>query len=124
VKFAVDHHAHFEVMYRPELYRPDTPEIRAARAATAVLLYGTEKTDAKQFEAGVAAWAIVHGLATLWLDGSLPRGLGDDPRGDHPSRGRPPERQEPLSQDRRLRLPLRLRFGITGAGMKIEQLEP
>jgi AcrR family transcriptional regulator len=79
VKFAVDHRAYFEVMYRPELYRPDAPELQAARAATAVLLYGTEDANAKQLEAGVAAWAIVHGVATLWLNGSLPSGLGDDP---------------------------------------------
>jgi AcrR family transcriptional regulator len=79
VKFAVDHRAYFEVMYRPELYRPDAPEVRAARAATAVLLYGTEEATAKQLEAGVAAWAIVHGLATLWLNGTLPTRLGDDP---------------------------------------------
>jgi hypothetical protein len=66
-------------MYRPELYRPDAPELRAARAATAGLLYGTDDADAKRLEAGVAAWAIVHGLATLWLNGSLPTGLGEDP---------------------------------------------
>jgi AcrR family transcriptional regulator len=79
VKFAVDHRAYFEVMYRPELYRPEDPDLRAAKATTAVLLYGTEEADAQQIEAGVAAWAIVHGLATLWLNGSLPSGLGDDP---------------------------------------------
>jgi AcrR family transcriptional regulator len=79
VRFAVNHRAHFEVMFRTELYHPDAPEIRAARAATSVMLYGTEKADAKQLEAGVAAWAIVHGLATLWLNRSLPKGLGDDP---------------------------------------------
>jgi AcrR family transcriptional regulator len=79
VRFAVDHRAHFEVMFRPELYHPEAPEIRAARAATSVMLYGTDKADAKQLEAGVAAWAIVHGVATLWLNHSLPKGLGDDP---------------------------------------------
>src|SRR6516164_4600239 len=34
VRFAVRHRAHFEVMYRPELYRPDDPEVRQARAGT------------------------------------------------------------------------------------------
>ena len=29
--------------------------------------------------AAVAAWSLVHGLATLWLDGNLPPQLGDDP---------------------------------------------
>ena len=28
VRFAVDHRAHFEVMFRPDLYRADDPEVR------------------------------------------------------------------------------------------------
>ena len=79
VRFAVSHRAHFEVMYRPELYRPDDPEIRQARAATAVLLYGTASPDAGRLAAGAAAWSLVHGLATLWLNGNLPPQLGSDP---------------------------------------------
>ncbi len=27
----------------------------------------------------VAAWSLVHGLATLWLNRNLPHQLGDDP---------------------------------------------
>src|SRR5262249_49774966 len=38
VRFAVSHRAHFEVMYWPELYRPDDPEVRKARAAASVFL--------------------------------------------------------------------------------------
>ena len=34
VRFAVSHRAHFEVMYRPELYRPDDAEVLEARAGT------------------------------------------------------------------------------------------
>jgi len=79
VRFAVSHRAHFEVMYRPELYRRDDPEVREARAAAAVLLYGTATPDAGQLAAGAAAWSLVHGLATLWLNGNLPGQLGDDP---------------------------------------------
>ena len=79
VRFAVTHRAHFEVMYRPELYRPDDPEVRQARAAAAVFLYGTDRPDARQLAAGAAAWSLVHGLATLWLNGNLPAELGDDP---------------------------------------------
>jgi AcrR family transcriptional regulator len=79
VRFAVRHRAHFEVMYRPELYRPDDPEVRQARAATAALLYGTASPDAGQLAAGAAAWSLVHGIATLWLNGNLPEGLGNDP---------------------------------------------
>src|ERR1700746_2647698 len=79
VRFAVTHRAHFEVMYRPELYRPDDPEVRQARAAAAVILYGTPSPDAGQLAAGAAAWSLVHGLATLWLNGNLPQQLGNDP---------------------------------------------
>jgi AcrR family transcriptional regulator len=79
VRFAVTHRAHFEVMYRPELYRPDDPEVRQARAAAAVFLYGTDSPDVAQLAAGAAAWSLVHGLATLWLNRNLPAQLGDDP---------------------------------------------
>jgi AcrR family transcriptional regulator len=79
VRFAVSHRAHFEVMYRPELYRPDDPKVRQARAGAAALLYGTDRPDAGQLAAGAAAWSLVHGLATLWLNGNLPQQLGDDP---------------------------------------------
>jgi AcrR family transcriptional regulator len=79
VRFAVSHRAHFEVMYRPELYRPDDAEVLDARAGAAVLLYGTTSPDAGQLAAGAAAWSLVHGLATLWLNGNLPPQLGDDP---------------------------------------------
>jgi AcrR family transcriptional regulator len=79
MRFAVSHRAHFEVMYQPELYRRDDAEVGEARAAAAVLLYGTASPDAGQLAAGAAAWSLVHGLATLWLNGNLPPQLGDDP---------------------------------------------
>jgi len=79
VRFAVNHRANFEVMYRPELYHPDDAEVLEARAAAAVLLYGTDRPDAGRLAAGAAAWSLVHGLATLWLNGNLPEQLGDDP---------------------------------------------
>jgi AcrR family transcriptional regulator len=79
VRFAVAHRAHFEVMFRPELHRRDAHELREARARAAALLYGGDGAAARSLEEGVAAWAVVHGLATLWLDGNLPPQLGDDP---------------------------------------------
>jgi hypothetical protein len=79
VRFAVTHRAHFEVMYRPELYHADDAELREARASTAVLLYGTRQATDDQVAAGVAAWSLVHGIATLWLNGNLPARLGEDP---------------------------------------------
>ncbi len=79
VRFAVTHRAHFEVMYRPELYHRDDAELARARADAAALLYGSGVPDTESLSEGVAAWAIVHGLATLWLNGNLPPQLGDDP---------------------------------------------
>jgi AcrR family transcriptional regulator len=79
VRFAVTHRAHFEVMYRPELYNHTDRELLQARAAAAALLYGSHHPDIEQLNEGVAAWAIVHGIATLWLNGNLPPQLGRDP---------------------------------------------
>jgi AcrR family transcriptional regulator len=79
VRFALDHPAHFDVMFQPGLYHADDPDLLAARAGTALLLYGTDDADERQLAAGVAAWSIVHGIATLWRNGNLPTALGDDP---------------------------------------------
>jgi AcrR family transcriptional regulator len=85
VRFAVGHPAHFAVMFRPDLVHADDPELVAARAASSAALYGgVHQIDGGDPEpergtAGIAAWAIVHGVATLWLAGALPDRLGDDP---------------------------------------------
>jgi AcrR family transcriptional regulator len=74
VGFAVDHRAYFEVMFRPDLYRADDPGVVAAREKSGrALAEGAGDPTAR-----LAAWSLVHGLATLWLSGSLDR--GDDPR--------------------------------------------
>jgi AcrR family transcriptional regulator len=85
VHFAVTHPAHFEVMFRPELYRADDPELAAARERAAEALYAgvAELPDQAAGggdvrEAGLAAWSMAHGFATLWLSGALPD-LGGDP---------------------------------------------
>jgi AcrR family transcriptional regulator len=85
VRFAVERRPYFEVMYRPDLYRATDAELVAARRAAGALLYGPVAGLAggdpgfDPLRAGVAAWALVHGLATLWLGGNLPPQLGDDP---------------------------------------------
>src|SRR5215218_7041770 len=84
VRFAVDHRAHFEVMFRPELYRTDDPELVRARDAARAMLYppaaeAANEGGADAERAAVAAWSLVHGLATLWLNQNLPPQLGDDP---------------------------------------------
>jgi AcrR family transcriptional regulator len=77
VRFAVRHRAHFEVMFRPDLHHADDPALAEARArAGAVLAGGVEALRADDPRtAGVAAWSIVHGFATLWNTGNL---AGDD----------------------------------------------
>jgi len=85
VRFAVDHRAHFEVMFRPDLYHPDNPEVAAARRRAADALYGGVESVTATGRgpdiplAGVAAWSLVHGFATLWLNHAVPTTLGDDP---------------------------------------------
>ena len=74
VRFAVGHRSHFEVMFRPELQRRDDPALLEVKARANALLY----PPAGSVDAGVAAWSLVHGFATLWLDGALPD-LGADP---------------------------------------------
>ncbi|MGP4028865.1 TetR/AcrR family transcriptional regulator [Actinomadura sp. 3N407] len=84
IRFAVDRRPYFEVIFRPELYRPDDPEVTAARArADRVLTEGVRGVSPGRPDddrtASIAAWSIVHGFAHLWLSGALPAGLGDDP---------------------------------------------
>ncbi|MFJ5541126.1 TetR/AcrR family transcriptional regulator [Micromonospora chalcea] len=81
VGFAVRHRAHFDVMFRPELYRADDPELTAARARSGDVLRDrvTRHTGREPDTDALAAWSIVHGFATLWLSGALPPRTGDDP---------------------------------------------
>jgi AcrR family transcriptional regulator len=83
VRFALDHRAHFEVMFRPELFRADDPALVEARERAATMLYGppTELTGdaAKGISGAVAAWSLVHGFATLYLTGNLERAVPGDP---------------------------------------------
>jgi hypothetical protein len=81
VQFAVDQPALFRLLCRPELRSNDAaePASEAGRAAYAVLVDAVEAclaTGEVQGEAdalALAAWSIVHGLATL-ARGLMPRG--------------------------------------------------
>ena len=53
--------------------------LSAAILMTPVALGGSEGPVHGPLRAGVAAWSLVHGLATLWLNQNLPPQLGDDP---------------------------------------------
>lgn len=83
VTFARTHRAHFEVMYRPELYHADDPDLVEAREAAAATLYGPTTELAGEATtgplAGVAAWSLMHGFATLWLNGNLDRVVHGEP---------------------------------------------
>jgi AcrR family transcriptional regulator len=79
--FAVGHRAHFEVMWQRDLLHQDDPGLTAAGDATfALLLGGVHDAQAEGWAAGAdpdtvayLAWSVVHGLAALWLGGSLQR---------------------------------------------------
>ncbi|HEX6337386.1 MAG TPA: TetR/AcrR family transcriptional regulator [Jiangellaceae bacterium] len=85
VRFAVEHRAHFEVMFRPDLYHPDDRAVLAARERASEALAGgigslpEQQAGPDARLAGIAAWSLVHGFATLWLNGALPPELGDNP---------------------------------------------
>jgi len=78
VRFAVAHPAAFRLMFRPELRGPreDAPLAQATAAAYGVLVAGIRVAqDAGVIAPGdpaplvLAAWATVHGLAVLLVDG-------------------------------------------------------
>ncbi|UYQ62547.1 TetR/AcrR family transcriptional regulator [Streptomyces peucetius] len=80
VRFALDRPAHFQVMFQPDLYRGDDPALLAAKElASAELHAGVTTLDASPDPrtAGIAAWSLAHGFATLLLTHNL-----DDPVGD------------------------------------------
>jgi AcrR family transcriptional regulator len=92
VGFAVDHRAHFEVMFRPELYYRNDPEIERGVRRSGSFLYGpaSEVMGVDGPAAGIAAWSLMHGLATLLINGNLDEFVGPDitessegPEGDH-----------------------------------------
>jgi AcrR family transcriptional regulator len=80
MRFALTHRAHFEVMWRNDLLRRDDPALGAAADATFdQLIAGVRDAQADGWAAGAdersvayLAWAAVHGLAVLWLNGPLP----------------------------------------------------
>lgn len=85
VRFGVDHRAHFEVMFQPNLYDSADPQVTAARDRAGdelrrgLAMLPDAPPAEKARRSALAAWSIVHGFATLWLGGALPPELGDDP---------------------------------------------
>ncbi|AXH95910.1 TetR/AcrR family transcriptional regulator [Ornithinimicrobium avium] len=84
VGWALDHGAHYQVMFRPELVDTADPAHEAAlgglRHALVESLDGTVPTPDGGNGIpvlGLAAWSIVHGFVTLALADSLPLPPGD-----------------------------------------------
>ncbi|MFP5281890.1 MAG: TetR/AcrR family transcriptional regulator [Actinomycetes bacterium] len=76
VQFAVDHPGHFAVMHAPDIVDGDHPALQAAKDQTsAQLLQGVRAhvagSDQHLAVGAIAAWSLVHGLATLALSGAL-----------------------------------------------------
>lgn len=77
VEFALDHPAHFQVMFTPTLLDENDPDLAAAREASfRELRAGVDQmSDQGRVEdaatAIVASWSLVHGIATLALTGNL-----------------------------------------------------
>lgn len=84
VAFALSHPGHFEVMFRPDLYREDDPDLIEAREAAFAILYGSARAgigDPEQdvTDVVVAGWSMSHGFATLTRTGNLAGRVSGDP---------------------------------------------
>ncbi len=87
MRFAVGHRAHFSVMFQPDLLNGTYLELRSAKdrasvcasAAAVASVQEPQRRGADTRIAGLSAWSIVHGFATLWVSGALPDDLGTDP---------------------------------------------
>ncbi|AWW39175.1 TetR family transcriptional regulator [Streptomyces sp. AS58] len=83
VRFAREHPAHFQVMFTPELLRADDLELTTARALAgaalreAVSAVAPENRGSDPRLAGIAAWSLAHGFATLLLGHNLDEPVGD-----------------------------------------------
>jgi AcrR family transcriptional regulator len=84
VSFAVEHPAHFTVMFGTGGHESD-PDLAAARdRAGAILDEGVADLphpppEPDRHDAAIAAWSLVHGFATLWLNGALALTSDADP---------------------------------------------
>ncbi len=87
LRFALEHPAHFKLMFRSELVQQERHvEAKAcAQAAFDVLVSVVGDVASKGGKPAdltlvIAAWSTVHGLATLMLEGKLDRHYGDSRR--------------------------------------------
>jgi AcrR family transcriptional regulator len=82
IGWALEHPAHYEVMFTPGLLRLDDPELVRARAEGAEVLLtsvrGRGVGEEVVGDAALASMAWAHGFIGLWQTGNL-AGLGTDP---------------------------------------------
>lgn len=77
VRFAIDHPGHYEVMFNKSLLDVSDAELAAAEAAAgAELSHGVATLQdpnarADPGAAQLAAWSLVHGFSTLWLNDAV-----------------------------------------------------
>jgi len=79
VRFAVSEPAQFEVMFRLDVLDATSPELQEASDLAFRLLIATIEQckqegslgDRDEMLVALAAWSIVHGLASLWISGQL-----------------------------------------------------
>lgn len=77
VEFALDHPAHFAVMFDATLLDDTDPDLVRERTTAFDVLFeavgaATGATGDELAMQAMTAWVVVHGLATLWLTGNLP----------------------------------------------------
>jgi AcrR family transcriptional regulator len=85
LRFAVERQPYFEVMFRSEMHDSADPDLECiSHDSFGVLMGVVEAMDpaelggADPMHVAMGAWATVHGLATLWLDGALSQFTDED----------------------------------------------
>jgi AcrR family transcriptional regulator len=85
LEFAVERQPYFEVMFRSEMHDSQDPDLKCiSHDSFGVLMKVVEAKQPAELDGAdpmhvaMKAWAMVHGLATLWLDGALSQFTDED----------------------------------------------
>ncbi len=86
IRFALEHPAHYEVMFRPDLYDPDDERLIKVRDAGADVLsdavrrsLGPDADEQDVLSGLIASWSFAHGFANLWSAGNIQALVDSDP---------------------------------------------
>ncbi len=79
IRFAAEHPAHFDVMFRWSFDKIEQPKLEAAAHATFAIAEAQAEAlvaaglfrDVEPKAVAAFFWALVHGISTLWVDGTL-----------------------------------------------------